>query len=216
MSYLTKLKAGLTLALRKTFDAFYPDEKLRSLYVSIEYPIEKQQYPSIWVNFEETALHTSGVSHLEIDEDGNRILRWSYSGSVSYTIAALSSLERDLIFDELIRVIAFGRADDARNAFREYVEDNSLIAMNFNFDEVEVHGDAATPGTPWDTDEIIYERTVVMEVIGEFTTDVDTGNLVPLSKIIIDSRTAPSTESDPIDPMHWDIPRVTPETTEWH
>lgn len=215
MSYLRNLKTGLVLALRDTFDGNYPDATLQNLHVSIEYPIEKQHYPSIWVDFEDSALINAGIAHYEQDEDFNRLLRWRFEGSVSYTIAALSSLERDRIYDEMVKVLAFSRSNDELNAFREFVEDNEFIAMNFNFDEIEVHGTAAVPGTPWETDEIIYEKTLSMQLIGEFVTDVDTSNLVPLRKILIDGRTMPSTEDDPENPMHWEIPRADTDPDGW-
>lgn len=205
MSYLRRLKTGLVKALKETFDGNYPEAKLQNLHVSIEYPVKPQEYPSIWVDFEESSVRNAGIDHYETDEDGNRVLRWRYEGHVSYTVAALSSLERDRISDELTKVLAFSRSAEHLSAFREFVEGNDLIAMNFDFDEIEVHGNAATPGTPWETDEIIYERTLVMELLGEFTTDVDTGNLVPLSKIVIDARQDGSTEEDPDNPMHWEI-----------
>lgn len=222
MSYRRNLKAGLVTGLKKTFDANYPEEKLREIHVSIEYPVKQQDYPSIWVDFEEASLQTAGIDHHEKDEEGNLVLRWRYEGHASYTIAALSSLERDRIFDELVKVIAFGRSAEPLNAFREFVEDNNFIAMNFDFDQIEVAGNAATPGTPWDTDEIIYESTLVMQVLGEFVTDVDTGNLVPLSKIIIDGRQTPSTEEDPLGPLHWEIdqnhqpPESAFDASAWH
>ncbi len=216
MSYLRALKTTLVIALKQTFDGNYPDERLQNLHVSIEYPIEPQEYPGIWVDFEETSLQTAGVGHFEYDDDGRKYLRWRYAGAVSYTIAAFSSLERDRIYDEMVKVLAFGRSSDSLGAFRDYVEDNPFIAINFNLDEIEVHGTAATPGTPWETDEIIYERTVVMQVIGEFVSDVSTGDLGTLSKIIIDARTEPSTEEDPENPLHWDIPNLRDPLSDWH
>lgn len=218
MTYLRKLKTGLVQALKETFDGDYPEEKLRNLYVSIEYPVKPQQYPSIWVDFEEASLQNAGIDHREVDDEGNMVLRWRYQGYVSYTIAALSSLERDRIYDELVKVLAFGRSSEYLSAFRQFVENNDFIAMNFDFDQIEVHGNGATPGTPWETDEIIYERTVAMQVLGEFVTDVDTGNLVPLSKIVIDSRIAPSTEDDPQGSQHWEVDqnRQGNPYAEWH
>lgn len=216
MAYRTKLKTGLVVALGEVFNANYPVEKLREIHASIEYPVEPQDYPGIWVDFDEAVLQNAGIDHRETDEDGNVVLRWRFEGHVSYTIASLTSLERDLIYDELIKVLAFGKSSEVLNAFREFVENNDFVAMNFDFDEIQVSGNAATPGTPWETDEIIYESTVTMEVLGEFVTDVSTGDLVPLSKILIDGRTAPSTEEDPENPLHWDIPAQGLGAGDWH
>lgn len=98
---------------------------------------------------------------------------------------ALSSFERDRLYDELIRTMAFTREVDQVTEFRSYVEDNDLIAANMDFDTIESRGNAASPGTPWGTDEIIYERTISMQIIGEFISEGTTGSLVPLKRIIV-------------------------------
>jgi hypothetical protein len=210
MSYRRVLKTSLVTALKRTFDGNYPEQSLREMNVSIEYPIKSQDFPSVWVNFEEGMLQTAGIDHAEVDDDGNRVLRWRFDGHASYTVAAFSSLERDRIYDELVKIMAFSRSSDHLSAFRQYVEGNDLIAMNFDFDQIEVSGDAASPGTPWETDEMMYECTLVMQVLGEFTTSVDTGSLVPLSKIIVDGREWPSTELSPQNPGHIEITENNP------
>lgn len=206
LMYSTPLKAGLVDGLRRTFHApDYPQAKLRNLRIGIEYPVDSQEYPGIWVNFEEALLQTAGIDHKEIDEDGNVVLRWRFEGHASYTIVAMSSLERDLIYDELVRIIAFSRSSEPINAYRAYIESNDLIAMNFDWDRIEPQGENAAPGTPWDTDEVIYEKTLGMQVMGEFAVSVDTGLLVLLSRIVIDGRQVPSTEEDPDNPLRWEI-----------
>lgn len=185
--YLTHLKAMLVQALKETFDQEYPVADFRDIRCSIEYPLEPQDYPGIWVDYDDTKpLQTAGVDHLETKIEGStisRYRRWKFAGYASYTIVALTSLERDRLFDEVVRVLAFGDRAAPTLRFRQYVENNELIAANFDFDQVETRGNAAVPGTPWGTDEIIYERTINMEVIGEFVSDAETGLLVPLSAI---------------------------------
>lgn len=177
-------------ALEQTFDAEYPNARFRSVHCSIEYPIEKQEYPSIWVDYEDsTSLAVAGVSHTEYFPDGHGNFttgtRWRFQGYISLTLVALTSQERDELYDELVRVVAFGRQNPATAQFRNFVEDNDFIAANFDFDEIEPKGSVAAPGTPWGTDEIIYERGVNLEVLGEFIVDDHDGVLVPLSKIVV-------------------------------
>jgi hypothetical protein len=187
MSYLSPLKALLVEAVLQTFDQTYPVAQFRDVHCSIEYPVEKQQYPGIWVDYDDTKpLQTAGVDHLETTVTGgttSRYRRWKFAGYASYTIAALTSLERDRLYDEMVRVLAFGDRSPATLRFRSYIESNDLMAANFDFDQIETRGNAAVPGTPWGTDEIIYERTLTMEVVGEFVSDAETGLLVPLSAI---------------------------------
>lgn len=191
MSYLTHLKGMLVQGIKETFDDSYPEPNFRKVHCSIEYPVDAMNYPGIWVDYADTdKLRIAGVDHQEQEvlSDGNFLpyTRWRFGGYASYTITALTSLECDRLFDELVKVFAFGRQDPARARFRAFVESNDFIAANFDFDEIEPRGNAAAPGTPWGTDEIIYERTINMEVIGEFVSSNATGELVPLSKIILD------------------------------
>jgi hypothetical protein len=186
--YLVSLKSLLVFAMREVFDEEFPQADFRGINVGIEYPVEKQGYPGIWVDYSDTApLRQAGVSHKEVDDDGlpTWATRFKFEGTVSFTLVALSSLERDRLYDEIIRVFAFGAEDGATSQFRAIIEDNDLIAVNAKFDEIEVGGNAAAPGTPWGTDEIIYEKTISLDLIGEFLADPVAGNMVPLSGFLV-------------------------------
>lgn len=191
--YLVPLKTLLVHAMRETFDGEFPQPDFRSnVNIGIEYPVEKQGYPGIWVDFAEDApLRQVGVAHIErTDVTGSpgayrTGTRFRFEGTASFTVVTLSSLERDRLYDELIRTFAFGKEDVATSQFRETIENNDLLAVNAKFDEIQVGGNAAAPGTPWGTDEIIYERTVNLDLIGEFVADPVAAVLVPLSAIIV-------------------------------
>ncbi len=188
--YLRVVKTALTEAIRNTFSEDYDVPELQGIWSSIEYPIHEHDYPGIWVNYEDAAnLSIAGISHVEYVEDGDPqegrpYTRWMFQGHATFTIGALSSNERDMIYDELIRVIAFGRENEHRSVFRNYIEGNDLVAMNIDFDTIEPRGDAAAPGTPWGTEQIIYERSIALQVVGEFVSDPWGGPIVPLSKVI--------------------------------
>lgn len=192
--YLVHLKTMLVTAMERAFDQEYPEEDFRRLHVSIEYPNEPQNYPGIWVSYSDTrALEIAGIDHHEFTEPGTggsrrRYTRWKFAGFASFTCVALTSLERDRLFDEVVRILAFNREDSDVPEFRRYVEDNEFIACNFNFDQIEVQGNSVAPGTPWGTDEFIYEVTVNMEIIGEFISDASTGSLAPLRQILVKGR----------------------------
>jgi len=197
--YLTHLKTMLAQALRLTFDAHYPVQALRSLKVDIEFPLRPQDYPSIWVDFEPTGdLETIGIDHVEYQDvtgGAEAYSRWRYQGNATFTVAAMSSLERDTIVDELIRVFAIARGNPAISPLRTYVEDNPLIAANMDFDTIGMRGFSASPGTPWQTDEVIYEATLSKEVIGEFLVANLSGVFVPISEIKVSEYTG--TEPQP-------------------
>lgn len=188
--FIVPLKTVLTTAVRDTFDADYPREQFRGLHVSIEFPDDEQHYPGIWVDFSpQGELERAGIGHTEYSVSptgaGRAFSRWRFQGYASYTVAAMTSWERDLLMDLVIAMVAFGSETDQTSEFRTQIETNDLIAMNIDFDQVQVTGWASTPGTPWGTDEIIYEGTVQLEVIGEFVSDQTTGTLIPISQVNI-------------------------------
>jgi hypothetical protein len=111
------------------------------------------------------------------------VTRWRFAGTVTLTIVALSSLERDRLYDELVKVLAFARVQESVSEFRNRVEHNDLVAMNANFDLLRPSGDNAAPGTPWGTDEFLYEKSISLDLIGEFVSEPDTMILVPLRLI---------------------------------
>jgi hypothetical protein len=191
--------------MRQTLDNEYIEADFRNTKVGIDFPVEREDYPAVWVDFTPTAqLERAGISHIEIAEgdDGMRqYTRWRFQGTASYTAIALTSLERDRLFDELVRIMAFGQESIPTSQFRAYIEDNEFIAINFNFDQVGVAGFAATPGTPWQTDEVMYEATIQMNAIGEFVSDLLTGTLVPLSKVIVYPYS--NLEPDPLPGPGW-------------
>jgi hypothetical protein len=188
--FLTPLKTLLVTAIRNTFDEAYPVEEWQNLAAGIEYPIERDAYPSIWVDFEPVdEIQTVGVGSFftspVVNGNSYTYLKWKYQGNATFTIVALSSWERDRIFDEMVSVLAFGRMNPAQSVFRQTIVDNEFIAAQFDGDEIAIRGFAQNPGTPWGSEEIIYEVTLGIRLIGEFNSDVDSTSLVPLSAIDI-------------------------------
>lgn len=185
--YLRVLKAALVEALTATFDGNYPEADFRNINIGIEYPVNQSDYPGLWINYDDTdELTVAGIDHREIATIGGAdvvVTRWRFAGTLTVTVAALSSLERDRLFDELIKVMAFARFKESISEFRDRLEGNDLLAMNGNFDKLRPTGDNAAPGTPWGTDEYIYEKSISMDLIGEFVSEPDSFALVPLSAI---------------------------------
>lgn len=203
---MTRLKTVLTEAIKRTFDGNYIEPDFRNIHASIEFPQEKQQFPGIWVDYNPIgSLRRVGVGHIEYGETGEGgtarpFTRWYFQGEASFTVAALTSLERDRLHDEVVRVMAFGEEASSTSDFRAYIESNEFLAVNFDFDEITVRGLAATLGTPWQTNDMIYEAEIAMECVGEFFSDAENVTLVPLSEIILttwnDAEADPTTEID--------------------
>jgi hypothetical protein len=185
--YLRTIKTTAVQAIQQAFQVRYPepdpDGGTRELFVSVEYPVEEAQYPAIWVDYEGSELRTVGVGYTEQDASGNAYARWRFAGHVAFTIVALSSNERDLVYDQLVALTAFAAQSEFPSEFRQVVEQAPLVAAVWSFDSVEDRPSAAAPGTPWGTFDIIYERGIAIQVIGEFVTDPVTLELVDLSEI---------------------------------
>lgn len=197
----------MTDAIHQTFDSAYPVEDFRNLHASIEFPFKEQNFPGVWVDYNPVqALQVVGVNHYEYDENApgtsaRKFTRWRFQGWATFALFALTSLERDRLYDEMVRVMAFGDENTATSRFRAYIEDNEFLAVNFDFDEIGQGGFSGTLGTPWGTEEMVYEAEIQMECFGEFVSDTQGPSLIPLSDIeIIPYGTF---EEDPTDPDGW-------------
>jgi hypothetical protein len=206
LMYLAKLMTTLSEATKLTFDTEYPEADFRNLHVGIEYPQDRQHYPGIWIDFEPAGeIQIAGVDHHEYTptEEGStykEFSRWTFAGWATFTIVTMSSFERARLYDEMVRVLAFGKENERTSEFRRYIENNEFLAVNFDFDQIGNRGFATSSGTPWGSDELIYEATIAMECFGEFVS-YGSGELVPLSAIVTTSY--PDTQTDPTSPGGW-------------
>lgn len=179
----------LSEVTKTTFDANYPENDFENINVSIEYPDARKDYPGIWIDYSPVGdMQSAGINHVEMGpllEDGTRLRTtvWRYAGIMQFTCVAMTSLERDRLVDEMTKVLAFGLLNPERAVFRQGLLANTLIAVDPQWDKVGLTGKDETPGTPWGTDEIIYEQTVTMGCTGYFYVDLEAVVLVPLSAI---------------------------------
>lgn len=203
--FLVPLKTLLTDAMRQTLDSEYIAPDFRNVNVSIDFPVAEEDYPAVWVEFASTSnLEVAGVHHRETEpgsEGFRRFTRWRFQGNATYTVIAFTSLERDRLFDEVVRIMAFGHEVPETSEFRSYIEDNEFLGLNFDFDQISVGPITASPGTPWGTDDMMYEASITMECIGEFISDAATATLLPLSEVILTSYS--DREPDPVPDGAW-------------
>lgn len=187
--YLTSLLTLVVESVQRTFNEDYPEIDFRDLWCSLEYPEERANYPGIWVGYSPTTnIQNAGLAHVEFtppDGGGARrpYSRWRYAGQIQLTCVTLSSLERARLIDEVVKVVAFGRENVVRSEFIHFIETNDLIACQVMLDRIGVGTPNESPGTPWGTDEVLYEQTVVLDCQGEFISDGTDAALVPLSQI---------------------------------
>lgn len=159
--------------------------------VDMEYPIEKANYPGIWVQFSFSEIVQAGIGHEPLirtvlagtgdEPDG---VRWDtvrevqFKGRVTLTILALSSLERDRIADSVITMLAFSRpperamtkpTEDTKQ-FRQLIASlaaNPFVNITINHDQIIPGGQAMTTGVPWDEEIPGYEDTYSFDILGQ-------------------------------------------------
>lgn len=186
--YLREIKTTAVEAIKTAFVITYPETDPQGgrqpVYCSLDYPVNPAAYPAVWVNYEAAELRIAGIAYTEIDQSGNLLTRWRFTGHVSFTIAALNvSNECDEIYDQVVSMIAFAAQSAAPSPFRQYVENSDIIATNWSYDTIEPRGEQAAPGTPWGSDDVIYERGLAIQVLGEFVTDPVTLQMISLREI---------------------------------
>ena len=180
-------------AAKVLIDGEFPLPEMQDMTVHVDYPLDVAGYPGLWVSFVPNGeVRNVGIGHVEyqsVPEGIVEAFRWQFSGVAEITVAALSSLERARMIDWLSKAIAFGHVNrpGPLSDFRNHVEHNDLIGLRVAWESFTVGGMAETPGTPWGSDDVIYEATVSLTVEGEYVFAPDTEEvLVPLSAIVME------------------------------
>ncbi len=205
--YLVETITLLTKAMREAFDNDLPDVDFRGIPIGIEYPVDKQSYPSIWVDFQPIGpLVPVSIGHVEtVDAVGGgkqTVQRWSFGGVVNYTAVAFTNLERFRLVDALVSVIAFRDQDPNYGAFRDTIESDPLVSLGLNYHQINQPGFSAAPGTPWGSEEMMYEGTISLPVIGEFVSSPGTSILLDISQVGVVTWTD-QVEEDPTTDGGW-------------
>lgn len=184
-------EGGLIEAVKRAVIVALRDGLLRTnitvdgspVYVDLEYPLKKEQYPGVWVQFSITKLNRAGISH-EVwtkDEDDHwiPIQEWMFNGRVTLTIVALRSRERDRIADTIINMLAFARTPELvitqpsanTKQYRQLLTalaENPYIAMALNTDVITPGGQTASMDVPWQQDVLAYEDNYSFDILGNF------------------------------------------------
>jgi hypothetical protein len=177
--YKTSIKRSMVESMREVFQA-HPDELLARTKVSIEYPQDKNRYPSVIVRFFESQIKNMGVGHFEIipvqqptGVQNKKFKHYVYTGEVEFGIYALSSLDRDLIADTIVQTLSMGELQTYTNKFFTRIYASVLPEaktnwININTDVIQGFGEAETPA-PWEPDtQMVYQTSYRCEVGGEF------------------------------------------------
>jgi hypothetical protein len=172
--FITPTKKLIIRALRATFTSMYPDTKLASMNIDLEYPYLEEHYPGIWVKFSPHKVQASGIDPTQ-RTDSEIFGVWHFEGTVSIMILALTSKERDLISDGFIEAYAFGAQMPSASPLYSTLVSSDLINMTPQSDLLTAGGQTESVGVPWDDDRLAYEDRYSFEVIGQFRSRIQPG-----------------------------------------
>lgn len=189
--YLVPLLTLFQEATQAVYDDEFPEEDFRALWVSLDYPAEEANYPGIWINYMPTSpLQVASIGHRNYTDpaaDGSvrAFTKWRFGGTVAFTIVAFTSFERYRLVDSLVEVLAFGKDNPTLSEFQATLDRNDLIGLQMQWDQFSIGAPDESQGTPWGTDDILYEMTVSVDCQGEFASDALGATLIPLTAVTV-------------------------------
>jgi hypothetical protein len=181
-------------ALRATFDSqFHTDENRPwPRTIDIEYAEKEEDWPFILVQ-----LRIDNVSWLAVNPDDftladppdpttpwRSVRQGDFSGRCDLQIMALTSAERDRMWDHLVTLFLMGRKKQVTKDFYDVIEAHDLIDMTVQEGTLDPIGDTIGQGTPWSPEALTYEATLGFELIGQFYADEFTENLLSLDQVV--------------------------------
>jgi hypothetical protein len=208
------VKRAVVMALREALIRTNITINGSPVYVDLEYPMKKEQYPGIWVQFSVVKLNRAGISHEVWVQDANLnwtpIQEWMFNGRVTLTIVALKSLERDRIADSIISMFAFSRTPELvitqpnantkqYRALLTALDQNPYVAMTLNTDTITPGGQSASMDVPWQQDVLAYEDSYSFDLLGNFNIKFTRDGAYTLSRV----DTAPVIDYERLNQPYW-------------
>lgn len=172
--------------------------------VTLEYPEEAEEWPAVLVQVRPNLVEWTGISPDEVidaaQEDGGldidfskttddpppenpsyRLIRQGrFEATCMLQVLALSTQERDRIWDNLVKLLMMGDKKAATRTFFTTFEEHDLIGVTILRGSIRPVGDSMGPGTPWDEELLTYEAAIEFDMVGTFYADEYTEELVPL------------------------------------
>lgn len=181
----------------------------RDLWVGAEFPETEANYPGVWITYDPSEQRRSGLGHTEHDAPGDRLYsRWTFTGAVTVTVVSLLRQDRDALLDEVLRLLAFAHEHPDISDLRKALTTDPLINLRGSFETPRITGVSGGQGTPWGSDQMVFEGSIGFSVEGEFVSNLKVPqSLVPISGFDV---IAEATEGhEPPDPPFFD-------SGQWH
>ena len=188
-SYKLGIKEEVVNALRAVFGSTYPDNTLAGkIHIASEYPGTEVRYPLIVMRFNPSEVKNIGVGHYEIDPSfpDKEVLHWRFSGTIMFTVYALTPLDRDKVMAGLTNLFAFGRDIPAFAGFQNQIRNQKFVTLVIMSDSFTEGTDMAMPPA-WNptSNELLFSNSMTFQVFGEFFTAPSTGDLVEIDEVDI-------------------------------
>lgn len=174
VQYKRLIKRTLVSAMRTVFSSQYPDPQLRDLYISTTFPLKREEFPAIILEYKENSVENAGVGHIEEIYDDNfnivPLKHFRFDGSIVFNCYALSPLDIDILTDSVMELLAFGRLDSLMNRFFERVfeEVDDSAQISIHSDYLSPIGES-TQNTQWNSEDmLIYQSGYSVACSGGF------------------------------------------------
>lgn len=188
------VKRAVMTALREALTGTTLNGMVNGSEVSIdmEFPMQKENYPGIWVQFSFTEIVQAGIGHQpvirnvvsEATATHPAVINWEpvrevqFKGRITLTVVALTSLERDRLSDSIFSMLAFSRPPESvltnpsedTKQFRQLISslaNNPYVSITLNHDIIYPGGQAMTTGVPWDEEIPGYEDNYSFDILGQ-------------------------------------------------
>lgn len=233
--FVTHARTVVVEAFRAALEGTtHPGLAGKKLWVGKDFPAVSTNYPGVWVEFSPNGgVQSGGIGHVEfrVNETAQVVqgTRWRFSGTITATAVALTSLERDALADELLRMVAFRDEHPGLAILRDHVVDNDLLNINAQWDKATLTAFGDSSGTPWGTDDPVYEVTLSLSCSGDFISILGTEPTVGTLEAVqakfhghmveVDSDGStfvPSPLGDPETAEDIPLPNLPDWTKDWH
>jgi hypothetical protein len=187
LQYSTFIKRSLVEATREAL-INHPSATVSGTQVTVDMPRTKSAFPAIVIKFYEREMPNAGVGHYEyvLDPDFpedeqiyTKVYHRMYKGDVEWSIYGLSSVDRDLVRDALIEVLAMQELTTGGSAFisRMYDDLNTTPygASHFpvlNLDLITGYGEAESMPVWAPEDSLVYSVKYRVPIFGEFYSNI--------------------------------------------
>lgn len=184
VGYNRMVKRAMVEGVRRVFTNQFAERQLRDLRVASTFPMTKADYPSVYVEFIEGANVNAGVGHSEMFYDVNGVLRrWNhrlFDGSIRFNVLALSSVDRDILGDAIVEMLAFSGMPEMslqHNLFTHIYGDpdgispdlrQTLSHLAYDSDVIRPGGESVSPVFWGSEDDLAYEKSYSVNVTGGF------------------------------------------------